>query len=338
MDVRNTNVSLSLGISLGIKVAETSPPPTGAGDDNKNGAVKGPDSGGANINNQNATTQKVYKSMEIVTTDVLGGTPLSNNDDWMTSVYRNPAVIKFTLRNIADLILDADKAKAVQAEVDARMQAAGVKVNPKALVMFNSFSGVEDDRGSGGQMDISCASLSRIDGWFNIGHYAMGTLDWDTTDYQGLMIRDIPDAKAPLIVKGTGTNRTRGMRSPHRLGLFELTGPSGYVSLSDMFIREEDIGVDRFEDQGVVHQDELTVEGEWGSKMWDDSHTGSRDVGSAWRIEVGAFDDAKSKIMVVPDGKGAGSLIKSFSTQDPPTGKPRKLDMSKCKMLRNRYL
>nr|OQO24438.1 hypothetical protein B0A51_09112 [Rachicladosporium sp. CCFEE 5018] len=338
LDVRNTDVSKSLGRSLGIKVAETSPAPADSADSNGQGGGKAPDSGSIKISDQDSLTQKIYNSMEKTTTDVLGGTPGSSSDDWTTSLYRNPAVINFTLRNIADLVLNPDKAAAVQAEVDARMKAVIVKVSHKAQIMFNSFSSTEDDHGSGGQMDISCAGLNRIDGWFNIGHYTMGSLGWDTSGYQGLMIRDIPDAKVPLIVKGQGTNRNWGMRSPHRLGLFELLGPAGYVSLSDMFIREEWIGVDRFEDHGMVHQDELTVEGEWGSKIWDDSHTGSNDVGSAWRVEVGAFDDAKSKIMIVPDGKGAASLFKCFNTQNTSTGKPRKLDLSKCKMLKNHFL
>ena len=166
----------------------------------------------------------------------------------------------------------------------------------------------------------------------------MGADGWDTTGYQGLMIRNIPDAKTPLIVKGTGVNRTWGMRSPHRLGLFELTGPAGFVSLSDAFFREESVTVDRFEDHGMVHEQELTVEADWGSKMWDDSHTGSSDVGSAWKVDVGAFDDARSRIQVVPDGKGAATLFKSFSTQKAPGGKPRKLDLSQCKMLKNQWL
>jgi hypothetical protein len=180
--------------------------------------------------------------------------------------------------------------------------------------------------------------LRRIDGWFNIGHYAIGALSWDTSGYQGLMIRDFLGAKDALILKGTGVARTWGMRDPHRLGLFELSGPKGYISLSDAFFREEEIGVDRFEDHGMVHEKELTVEDAWGAKVWDDFHMGSKDVGSAWKIDVGAFDDAKSKITVVPDGKGAASLFKSFRTQSAPGGRPRKLDLSQCKMLKNHFL
>ncbi len=109
------------------------------------------------------------------------------------------------------------------------------------------------------------------------------------------MIRDIPDAKVQLIVRPTGVFRTWGMRSPHRLGLFGLQGPPGYISLSDAFFREEGVGVDRFEDQGMIHEQELAVEASWGPKLWDDSHTGSNDVGSAWVVDVGPFDDAKSR-------------------------------------------
>ena len=166
----------------------------------------------------------------------------------------------------------------------------------------------------------------------------MGKLDWNTDGYQGLMIRDIPDAKEQLIVRPTGVNRTWGMRDPHRLGLFELTGPPGYVSLSDAFFREEGVGVDRFEDHGMIHEQELTVEAAWGPKLWDDSHTGSSDVGSAWAVDVGPFDDAKSKILVVPDNGAPASLFKSFNTQDTPGGKPRKLDLSQCKLLKNHFL
>ncbi|KAF3046485.1 hypothetical protein E8E12_010134 [Didymella heteroderae] len=336
LDIRNHEVSKSLGISLGIKVAETAP----VSEDGKEGTegTKAPDSGGANISNQSETTKKIYKSLQITTTDILGGTPRSNNDEWMTSIYRNPAVINFSLRNIADLILDPVKAADVQKEADRRMQEAGVRVNHKAQIMFNSFAGVEDDHGSGAQMDISCARLNRIDGWFNIGHYATGSLGWNTDNYQGLMIRDIPDAKVQLIVRPTGVFRTWGMRSPHRLGLFGLQGPPGYISLSDAFFREEGVGVDRFEDQGMIHEQELTVEASWGSKLWDDSHTGSNDVGSAWAVDVGPFDDAKSKILKVPDNSSPGFLFKSFSTQDTPGGKPRKLDLSKCKLLKNSFL
>ena len=361
LDIRNDEVSKSLGISLGIKVAETAP----VSEDGKEGTegTKAPDSGGANISNQSETTKKLYKSLQITTTDILGGTPRSNDDEWMTSVYRNPAVINFSLRNIADLILDPVKAADVQKEADQRMQDAGVRVNHKAQIMFNSFAGVEDDHGSGAQMgkfdvlslfwnvisvvrsdfllmftDISCARLNRIDGWFNIGQYATGSLSWNTDKYQGLMIRDIPDAKVQLIVRPTGVFRTWGMRSPHRLGLFGLQGPPGYISLSDAFFREEGVGLDRFEDQGMIHEQELTVEASWGSKLWDDSHTGSNDVGSAWAVDVGPFDDAKSKVLKVPDKSSPGFLFKSFSTQDTPGGKPRKLDLSKCKLLNNNFL
>ena len=151
LDVRNNDVSKSLGISLGIKVAETSPPPKEGDDKEDKGGQKAPDSGTANISNQSSTTQKVYSSMEMTTIDILGGSPSSNSDEWMTLLYRNPAVINFTLRNIADLVIDADKAKAVQAEADARMKAAGVKVNHKAQIMFNTFGSVEDDHGSRAQ-------------------------------------------------------------------------------------------------------------------------------------------------------------------------------------------
>lgn len=152
------------------------------------------------------------------------------------------------------------------------------------------------------------------------------------------MIRNIPDAKEQLIVKPTGLWRTWGMRDPHRLGFFALKGPDGFVSLSDAFFREEDVGLNRFEDQGMIHEQELTVEASWGSKLWDDSHTGSKDVGSVWAVDVGPFDDAKSKIMKVPDGSSAGTLFKSFSNQDTPGGKPRKLDLSKCKLLKNNFI
>jgi hypothetical protein len=235
----------------------------GAGNDE--GGEKDPDSGSANISNQtSSTTQKVFNSMEMTTTDILGGTPGDHNDEWRTLIYRNPALIDFTLSNITDSISDPDKAVAVQAEVDARMKIADVKVNHKAQIMFNSFGSVEDGSRSGAQIsrfdtilslldaegaslltytDISCAALLRRDGWFNIGHYAMGALGWDTTGYEGLMIRDIPHAGVPLIVEGTRVNRTWGMRSPHRLGLFKLTGLDDYVSLSDAFFRDEEIGV-----------------------------------------------------------------------------------------------
>jgi hypothetical protein len=71
-------------------------------------------------------------------------------------------VIDFTLRNIADLILDPDKAFPVQAEADARMKVAGVKVNHKAQVMSNSFGSVEDDRSSGAQMGKSDIARYRV--------------------------------------------------------------------------------------------------------------------------------------------------------------------------------
>jgi hypothetical protein len=92
MDVRNTDVSESLGISLGIKVTETSPPPAEGkeGEENDKGGEKAPDSGSANISNQDSTTQKVFNSMEMLSADILGGTSGSHNDEWTTSLYRNP--------------------------------------------------------------------------------------------------------------------------------------------------------------------------------------------------------------------------------------------------------
>ena len=152
LDIRNNEVSKSLGISLGVKVAETAPASKdGKKDDDKEGD-KAPDSGSANISNQSETTQKIFNSMQITTTDILGGTPRSSDDEWTTSIYRNPAVINFSLRNIADLILDPVKADAVQAVADKRMKDAGVRVNHKAQIMFNSFAGVEDDHESHAQM------------------------------------------------------------------------------------------------------------------------------------------------------------------------------------------
>ena len=164
----------------------------------------------------------------------------------------------------------------------------------------------------------------------------MGTLGWDTTGYKGLMFRDIPGAKTPLIVRGFHVERTWDMSNPHRLGLFELTGPGGYVSLSDVFFREdEDFSPARFGDCAMIHKEELTVEGAWGAKLWDNSGTGSNDIGSAWKVDVGATEE----IMVVPDGKGAACLFKSFrNSQDTPFGRPRILDLSQCKLLKNRFL
>ena len=100
-------------------------------------------------------THQVFESMDNMTIDILGGHPRDMNDDWGPSVFRNPAVINFALQNIADLILDPDKAVAVQAEVDARMTAAVVNVNHKAQIMFNFFGSVEDDHGSGSKMGKS---------------------------------------------------------------------------------------------------------------------------------------------------------------------------------------
>lgn len=158
MDIRNNEVSTSLGISLGIKVAETEPAPKdGKKDDDKDDKAgkKAPDSGSANISNQTETAKKIYNSLQFTTTDVLGGTPRSNDDEWMTSIYRNPALINFSLQNIAYLVVDPDKSADVQKEADRRMQEAGVRVNHKAQIMFNSFVGIEDDHGSKAQMGKS---------------------------------------------------------------------------------------------------------------------------------------------------------------------------------------
>lgn len=128
------------------------------------------------------------------------------------------------------------------------------------------------------------------------------------------------------------------MRSPHRMGLFELSGPPGYVALSGAWFREEEVDVSRFGDQGMVHKDELTLEAEWGKKLWDDSGTGSNDVGMALAVDTGAFDDDKEKILVVPEGKGRAWLYHGITGQVTPSWKPRKLDMSKCKLLTNHYV
>jgi hypothetical protein len=117
-----------------------------------------------------------------------------------------------------------------------------------------------------------------------------------------------------------------------------MTRPNGYVALSGGFFYNDGADTGDLEDAGMVHHVELTVPAEWDAEIWNDRGTGANDDGSAWSVNTGTFDDAKAKIFVVPDGGASASFFHGLSGYGKPDGTPRKLDMSKCKLLKNQYL
>lgn len=129
------------------------------------------------------------------------------------------------------------------------------------------------------------------------------------------------------------------MKSHLECGLFELTGPQGYVPLSGQFLRKNQPILDDFMGQGVVDEKELTLPVKWGKLIWNDSKTGSTETGSAWAVDTGALDDDSAKILVVPEGKDPAFLFHaSNKTNQAPNFTPQKLDLSKCKLLKNKYV
>lgn len=282
--------------------------------------------------------------LEVATTDSLGGEHGDSDADWVHSLFTNPSVASYEIQPIELLIADTAKAAAVKAEVQTRLDAARVTNDYKAQIMWSPLQFVASDKGSGSLTDIAtCAPMTK-DGWRYLGHYGMGPTyndNWinNSNTYQGLLIRDVPNANPPLIVAPTGNWRAWGMRSPRGYGLFEMTGPDEYEALSGFFFSKE--WIDTNQDLSyacMVHKDELTIESGWDYPMWADQGTRSRDTGSAWSIIQAPEDQVGTAIAIIPTGEPKCNFFRSGTTSSQPENTPRRLNFAKCKLLENQWL
>lgn len=153
MDIRNENVSKSLGTSLGLHVASTK----GKSDGDKEGKDKddkdgegnsAPDSANANIGKETSMTQALSSSLEVTTMTTIGGSTSDDDEVWKASLYLNPSLIGFTLVPISKLVKDPARAENLQKVVDQKLKDTSVVEKHKALIMFVEFSDIQNDRES----------------------------------------------------------------------------------------------------------------------------------------------------------------------------------------------
>jgi hypothetical protein len=303
--------------------------------------------GGASLSNASSTVQKLHNFLSSSISTTLGGT-LGNKDatTWLKSLATNPSIAEHDLITLDQLIIDKfdgpGKQQAVKDEI-ARVLAAQQLKQAKALVMYVPLAGGEDDSGSHARDDIKVNFVPAPDGWFTLGHYAQVSAPQDQWKnnpghWQGIAIKEAPGvAPGSIIRKPTGSFRAWGMRSPHRMGLFEMFGDAGFSALSAFFIRDDGIDLGRLGTSAVVADEILQPANNYTTRLWSDAGSGAQDNGSAWAIQ--GPQDVNANMLRTPTDVLPAFCFHANNDEDHPPGiPPKQLDFSKVQVVSNKFL